>query len=274
MRQCVFCGGPANSREHAWPDWVIALFRNQEEATIIAERDGEEPREWHGINVSVKVKRFCGGCNTGWMSDLENEARPLLLPLIRGERATLDNAQRIVVATWCLKTAMVFDLTRSDKNIAFLPSERAYLYEARGKRGLGSPFPPHTFIWLASYEGRFAMSAIASELRGLGDFSPTKLAQPIEANVVTLVAGAFVSQVLVARLPPEAESQPPRLHEGAAIWERACVQAWPLVGTSLSLPPALSLHDDDHPTLDDFAFRWPKVTSNPRRRRQLDAAGT
>ena len=179
MRRCVFCGGPANSREHAWPEWVIALFRNQEEATIIAERDGEEPREWHGINVSVKVKRFCHGCNTGWMSDLENEARPLLLPMIRGESMTLDGAQRIVVATWCLKTAMVFDLTRTDKNIAILPSERAYLYEARGKRGLGSPFPPHTFIWIASYEGsRFTMSAIVSELRGLGDFSPTNRAQP------------------------------------------------------------------------------------------------
>jgi hypothetical protein len=203
------------------------------------------------------------------MSDLENEARPLLLPLIRGERTTLDGAQRIVVATWCLKTAMVFDLTRSDKNIAFLPRERAYLYEARGKHGLGSPFPPHTFIWAASYLGRFAMSAIASELRGLGDFSPTKLAQPIEANVVTLLAGAFVSQILIARLPPETESQPPRLHEGAATWERACVQIWPLAGTSVSIPPEVLL-SDEHPSLDDFAFRWPKVTTNPRRRRQLD----
>jgi hypothetical protein len=271
MRRCVFCGGPANSREHAFPEWVISLFRNQGAATIIAERDGDGPREWHGINASIKVKRFCHGCNTGWMSDLENEARPLLFPLIRGERTTLDGAQRIVVATWCLKTAMVFDLTRTDNRIAFLPSERAYLYAARGERSLGSPFPPHTFIWIASYQGtRFAMSAIASELRGFGDFSPTKRKHPIEANVVTLLAGAFMAQVLIARLPPEAESQPPVLHEGAETWARACVPIWPLVGTRVSMPLQLLLNDE-RPTLDDFAFRWPRVTTNPRRRTKLGA---
>jgi hypothetical protein len=271
MRTCAFCGGPANSKEHAWPEWVIALFRGQGDASILAERDGEKPRQWRGSKASVQVKRVCHGCNTGWMSNLENEARPFLLPLIRGESTTLDGRQRIIVALWCLKTAMVFDLTRAGHKVSFLQQERDYLYDSRGKMAMGCPFPPHTFIWLAAYNGgRFTMSAVASELVGAGVVPATQKEHHIRANVVTLLAGAFVAQVLVARLPSEAESRPPVLHEGAETWERACVQIWPLVGTRISMPPQLLL-DDDHANFDGFAFRWPQVTTNPRRLRELDA---
>jgi hypothetical protein len=274
MRTCAFCGRRANSKEHAWPEWVISLFRGHGDATIVAERDGEEPREWRGINASVKVRRVCHDCNTGWMSNLENEARPLLLPLIRGEHTTLSGPQRILVATWCLKTAMVFDLTRTGQRVAFLQQERDYLHDARGRGGMGSPFPPHTFIWLATYHGsKFAMSAIASELVGSGVVPATQEERPIRANVVTLLAGAFVTQVLIARLPPDAESRPPILHERADTWERACIQIWPLRGTHVTMPPQVLLNDDVA-SLDDFAFRWPRVTTNPRRRRELDTTAS
>ena len=73
--------------------------------------------------------------------------------------------------------------------------------------GRQMPVPSKAEItrWLAAYQGsRFAMSAIASELVGAGVVPATQEERPIRANVVTLLAGAFVTQVLIARLPPDA----------------------------------------------------------------------
>jgi hypothetical protein len=57
--------------------------------------------------TSLLAGRVCKKCNCGWMSKLEDEAKPLLLPLIQGTRSlsTLDSAERLLLARWTAKTA-------------------------------------------------------------------------------------------------------------------------------------------------------------------------
>ena len=58
-----------------------------------------------------KINCVCGGtrqsCNGGWMKDIEDRAKPISLPLIRGEEARLTDAEQRVVATWAVLKTMV-----------------------------------------------------------------------------------------------------------------------------------------------------------------------
>jgi hypothetical protein len=47
----------------------------------------------------------CKVCNNGWMKDLEDRARPLLLPMLDGFKTVLDRTSQTVIAAWITKTA-------------------------------------------------------------------------------------------------------------------------------------------------------------------------
>ena len=190
------------------------------------------------------------------MSSLENEARPLLLPLIQGTPVALTAPEQLVVATWAVKTAMVFDLTRV--TAYFSQQERDYLYQARAQGRLGPPFPPHTFVWLATCENdKIGLSATASELSGVGRGGDGQ-EMTVQGHVATISAGAFVTQVLIVRRPPEEPIHEP---DPTGLWDRATVRIWPLGGTQVHLPPEVLLNDQ---TLFDYALRWPLVSSEAR----------
>lgn len=54
------------------------------------------------------VKSVCEECNGGWMSALEESAKPVLLPMIEDRGAvTLSVGEAETVATWAIKTALV-----------------------------------------------------------------------------------------------------------------------------------------------------------------------
>jgi hypothetical protein len=70
---------------------------------------GDRPRVWDDKPFSMTVKEFCRPCNNGWMSQLENAAKPHLLPLVSGSDCRLSPAAQRVLAAWCFKTACVYD---------------------------------------------------------------------------------------------------------------------------------------------------------------------
>jgi hypothetical protein len=262
LSACIFCGGPATSKEHAWPDWLLSIFSTLgSEAVIRAERDGAPDREWRGPKPSVKVKRVCVPCNTGWMAALENEARPFLLPLLMGREVTLSGQEQLTIATWSVKTAIVFDCTRTSERLYFSQQERDYLFQARAKGALCAPFPPNTFVWLATYDGVNTLTCIASALFGVSRGWDRRDVR-IGGHVATISAGCFVTQVLIERLPPEHEHRLPP-HDASGRWERATRRIWPLVSGRMRMPPEQRL-DDGPMSLDDFTLRWPAKTTSPR----------
>lgn len=60
-----------------------------------------------GEPQSGRLRVVCASCNNGWMSDLQQEAKPHLLPLIKGETYLLHRNAQKTLAAWIAMFAMV-----------------------------------------------------------------------------------------------------------------------------------------------------------------------
>jgi hypothetical protein len=68
---------------------------------------GEELESWTGKATSPTVAIACASPNHGWMSELEEKAKPILTPMIIGQRVELNDEEQRIVSTWAVKTAIV-----------------------------------------------------------------------------------------------------------------------------------------------------------------------
>lgn len=63
------------------------------------------------LNQSVKV---CGVCNNGWMSQLEERARPVLLRLVVSDANAVTVEEQATLARWLFKSAVLHELLMPD----------------------------------------------------------------------------------------------------------------------------------------------------------------
>jgi hypothetical protein len=113
---CAFCGDDSRrlTDEHVFGNWVSKLFESQARAegfngkAQIFDAAGNL-KEFAAIPFQQVVKIPCEACNTGWMHDLEEAVIPFLTPMILGKRMRLRPARQKLLATWCVKTALVMD---------------------------------------------------------------------------------------------------------------------------------------------------------------------
>lgn len=88
---CALCGQHASllEEEDVFPTWA----RNELQAALAeSPTDGQWPAR--------VVLRACPDCNRGLGKEFEEPAAPILKPLARGERLTLDADQMAVIAAW------------------------------------------------------------------------------------------------------------------------------------------------------------------------------
>jgi hypothetical protein len=116
QRACIFCNSPLSgirSQEHVFPQWLLdeLEIRNvsispthfKPDGTVVSTRS-------HPVD-SLREGRVCRPCNTGWMSNLEQQAQPLLSVLFTGARTVveLSSKERAILAKWTAKTAFVLN---------------------------------------------------------------------------------------------------------------------------------------------------------------------
>ena len=122
-REGAFCGGFKMSREHLFPNWLKKRFPRDDKTThttasfewpenIITKEPMERRQHGRGHVGSLKVKVVCETCNSGWMSALEEPTKPVLTPLITGERSDLPTKVQLTLATWATKTSMTAEHLR------------------------------------------------------------------------------------------------------------------------------------------------------------------
>jgi hypothetical protein len=111
VTKCIFCGSPELTREHIFPRWTHRYLppRQKGRATqtigrVYPDREGDikviklrgQMRDW-------KVECVCGGesntCNNGWMREIENKSRPIIIPLIQGMDTRISPEDQEVIAT-------------------------------------------------------------------------------------------------------------------------------------------------------------------------------
>ncbi len=117
---CIYCGEPGSSKEHVWPQWVrkhaATVMKISSEnfqtyqgtqSSVIAPPVHTFRKEGHS-RLSLTIQHPCGTCNSGWMSDLEQSAIPILKPMIEGKKTRLTEAEVKIVRAWATKTALHF----------------------------------------------------------------------------------------------------------------------------------------------------------------------
>lgn len=135
IKECIFCRAVPKkwSDEHVLPQWLLDYLK------IRGEEISPTHHSFEGEGNAVSTRRHkvenlvegrvCSECNNGWMSSLEGEAKPLLVPLMQGEKEVVELVpnERLRVARWAFKTAIVLNSASNfHKNVP--PDHFTYLY--------------------------------------------------------------------------------------------------------------------------------------------------
>lgn len=149
---CVFCGKSLQGqkgKEHIFPRWLQQHLglKNQQLFNALYAASGEissvHKHTFHG-HVSGLV---CDHCNSGWLSELEVQAKPLLIPLLDGIFTGQINWRDCqIIAFWVFKTCLTLhSASQVDK---FIPAEH---YKAVYER---SAIPKGVVVAISNFQGK------------------------------------------------------------------------------------------------------------------------
>jgi hypothetical protein len=226
----MFCERSASSKEDVWPVWLQKPFRS-DKARIIAERQGDLLRSWKS-RTAFQVKRVCQTCNNGWMSQLENEVKPLFEAILRGALTNITIQAQSTIAVWAMKTAMVLEACCSEKTWF-------YTKENRQRLGSNREMPARTSVFMAKC---VAQSDIYSATK---NHWTSEYAGAVRAHVTTMAFGPVAIQVVTIRTPvslPEEIRVTYDMSDGP--WGTTLVEVWPVKREPLAWPPKHGLQGD------------------------------
>lgn len=152
-KHCIFCGVfGALSAEHMFPDWltdILPLEWNNHSHTIsrapnflsyaLGQKIEKQTKVISGDTGSRKLRVVCRKCNSEWMSQLQQKAKPLLTEAILGRWANYGDHLELI-AQWCLMTAMVHEFDDVEY-VGFTKEERRKFFEAK-------TIPDNVSIWI------------------------------------------------------------------------------------------------------------------------------
>lgn len=250
---CIFCGSGGLTGEHVFPRWARAYFDQfpRKRASIsvgLVYPDRTNSAEWllKGALRDWKVRCVCGrlrtDCNTGWMKDIEDATKPILLPMIQGlSQRRLSPEDLNVIATWAVLKVMVTD-RMDDGAWAVHHTQRRYMYQHHR--------PPERSwaVWLGRYQRQnWQGEWISRPFFALPEGAPReKLGRPVShsnSNSVTQVIGEVFIHVLHTvnqRLIKDWRFSAPQ----HSMLSGPFFKIWPPVTTSILWPPR-SLSDGD-----------------------------
>jgi hypothetical protein len=232
LRTCMFCHELADTREDAWPQWLIKRFPSSDIARTYLERGEHDVNSWHTRKPKLVVKRVCSGCNNGWMSRLESEAKPVLESILDGHLKSLDPSAQLTLAKWAVKTAMVLEAIDSSRPWFYSENERWLMREAQN-------IPVRTSVWIAKCIHHPHIYSVKKDL------STARGDDGLRAIATTMAFGFLAFQVVSIGTPPEIPTHVPVSYEVSnGPWEQTLVQIWPISDRLLTWPPYYGLDGD------------------------------
>lgn len=245
MGKCIFCDFVGKlTHEHIRPDWLKGYLPktkvNYEAGNVIVNRHGMPDKVASktvgGDPLSRRVKCVCEECNTGWMKDLQDAAKPIVVPMLTGERVVLNRRDQRTLASWISMSVMCSERGK-DQMPAISQDDRDILFEYR--------LPPKANwrIWLGHYrpdrsptqwDHRALLISKAKEVdQAAFAASPTYNTQSTTYSVGEL----FIHAV---------SSDWPTCVRKYKIFPRGLlVELWPPNGTPVIWPPDHILTDDE-----------------------------
>lgn len=234
---CIFCGvNRKMSREHLWPEWARrALEANSGRAVplvphVIAGSDGYS-RDWKAPVFSATLKDVCQVCNSGWMSDVEELSKELVLPMLRDERVNLKKEEQLCLAIWGYMK--VLTLERVNVRTRVLPVAPFRALHAHLARGVAS-LPRSATVFIAAHGGKNLDGGYTHHLI----VDRTDLRNPFFMATFTL--RQVVLQVFENLAGPVGI-----VPERAGIIEGRNAQIWPVEQQPVDWPPGEPLNDEE-----------------------------
>ncbi len=91
MAKCIFCPAPVDSKEDAFPKWLMRRF--PQSGMLERQRSIDDiPRCFRTKSpFKMVVECVCRSCNNGWMSVLQNLAKPVIERLLDNPKGNLDS---------------------------------------------------------------------------------------------------------------------------------------------------------------------------------------
>lgn len=251
-RECAFCPKVAKlTGEHLWSDWMNGFlspggFRYQR-------KNVGDPvvRTWGMSGLDVKTNVVCETCNSGWMSDLDNnEAKPAIGPLlIDPSPKKISIYRQISVAIFGFKTCVVGDYIGTGGTPIFTRDERYAFRETLR-------IPPGIFMWIGALrdtrKGIFKTRHIKQEARSEND---------VGLYVFTFAAAHFVMQLACARWTAGDPNRPFPILGQNPLWDDRMIPFYPPTGSIQWPPPQFLTHN----SLDKLTDRWNTFTLSPLR---------
>ena len=240
VRQCLFCANNANSKEHAWPMWILKMRKDKNWGPIRRFKEGS-PVEITA-SAQVKIKAVCQPCNNGWMSRLETENKSLIGGLLNDLSLWLDTSQQTSLALWTTKTAMILDAVTKDRNRFYTRSECENLH-------LNSLIPDRTTMWV----GRYYRSHLSLDGTEVWINLP---GTPKVAKVcaTTIVVGHLAIQSVTAHILPEHEDKDIRVP--IPVVDGTLLDIWPSSTRPINWPPRVSFTDSGAASIGWLFARW------------------
>ncbi len=148
-KTCMFCGKSGGNEEHIVGKWILRdLGLNKMKSRIgfgVQRKTGEmDEIEAPQPLSSFTTDAVCQTCNNTWMSQLENQVKPHLIPLLQTPWPENDHSlfqalflHGAIITRWLIKTASTF----GDKMNVAVPEEiRKELYKGRILPGIRTDF--------------------------------------------------------------------------------------------------------------------------------------
>lgn len=115
-KPCIFCNGiKKKSKEHIWPEWMHELLPKLGDGNNVSKVDtfrwkkqiDAKSSKRQGHLSTKKLRVVCCDCNNGWMSVLENEAKPILTKILKNENFTICNKKQNTLVAWITLKSIV-----------------------------------------------------------------------------------------------------------------------------------------------------------------------
>ena len=258
QKLCIFCGKPGVTKEHVWPAWLLpylprdAVNHELLDETHYRTHVERAVRRHAGAPHSGTLRIVCRSCNNGWMSILQNEAKPILLPLVLGEPRTLFRKDQTILAAWMSMFAMVAEFrSKTERRVAVTPDQRRYLMDHRHP-------PAHWKIWIGHFQraqlkGVYFHNVLPIH-KVLGEEPTTADGYPLpNTQTTSMVAGKLFAHMI--------SSAGPGIVERQRITTAPVVQLWPIKRSPLG-QLRTSLTDDEVEKISMAFFRGAERRAN------------
>ena len=112
--ECIFCGNRDDlTCEHFFPAWLNKSLRHDHHFAIrkLNKWGLGQSRKAQGWGSTISAPRdiVCRDCNNGWMSDLEERVKPLIITMLGGRSLSLTRTDQIAFARWATMKSVVWD---------------------------------------------------------------------------------------------------------------------------------------------------------------------